>query len=1250
MSSIFILNGESDSPLLLTVRSYLQRAGFSVSSDIATAENILYVVSPGQLANEAAHHFQQALTYHKRIIPLVFEVTVLVNLSPEIQRRSPIIFPSAAPSPNDPSATVLKQAEAMTSLVDRLHSNADYTKQHTELLVKALAWEHNGYDRKFLLRGDDFDSAQDWLSQADTENATTPSELHRSYIQASQGINQFYDVFISYGREDSKQFATQLYEQLSDRGFQVWCDHSNIPMGVDFQQQINDGIEKTDNFIYIISPHAVNSAYCNKEIEAAVKLNKRILPVLQVEEIDHSTWQQRNPGGTLADWAAYQAAGKHSSVPNMHPVIAKINWIYARSQDSLETAIDHLINSLSRHKRYVRQHTELLNKALAWDRHQRQSSYLLVGAERRQAQAWQATKFEQTQGPCTPTQIHDEFIAESIKAAKGGMTQVFISYSQTDKAIKDSVYWRLLQAGITVWTDTVDIQSGEDFEVAIQRGIEQADSVIYLISAASIQSDYCQKEIEVALKLNKRILPMLVEEIDASLIAETLRKIQFINLADNTAAIDLEEDVSKLLRTLRREEAYYQQHKQLLVKALKWQRQKENPSLLLQRQALKKYLAWVQIAKHRQQHAALPVQLQFLNASQQQPVGQTLDAFLCHHADDLDFSQRLNDTLTVQGKRTWFTPEGAAGEASEPKEMEFAIDNAENFLFVVSFSAIRSEACMQQLALAHSKQKRIVLVVYQSRLSSTVPKVFDSCIWSDFRRHGGDFLTNFGELFRILESDPHHVRSHTRLLVKATEWQNAQQDDSFLLRGSDLAASVEWLRQADGKTPGITATQRAYMQASQALPFRKIRKRTAVISTGLIALCANAVRLFGVFQPLEIAAYDQMLRLRPDEATQDERLLFVKVDSDSGEWLREQMIEDRYEPGIGTIPDEALSETISLLQRSGARLIGLDFFRDFPAEANLAKQFANSNNLIGICQSASRQVADIVSQDIPVEQIGVANLLLDGRKTVRRHYLSQWIDDALDGETTDPHCASPDTFSLLLSKRYLALEAENGQRTDQRLDYQDPFAQERIVPMQWGELAVPRIDGNGGGYSAMTGRWGWSDLHGYQTMLNYRTYERRVDAFAPSVSLSALLQGEVAAELIRDRIVLIGYTDFSDRNADDFNTPYADSVPGIYLHGQMVSQLINAVLENRPLIRWWPFWIEGVWILAWSAVGGVVFWRCAGLQQKIIFSVCAVGALSVSSYGLLVFSTIWVPWVPPLIGCGLSGAVVGYFTDRLRKG
>ncbi|NEQ41804.1 MAG: toll/interleukin-1 receptor domain-containing protein, partial [Okeania sp. SIO3I5] len=98
-------------------------------------------------------------------------------------------------------------------------------------------------------------------------------------------MSEYYNAFISYGRADSKFFATKLYEKLTENGLKIWFDQNDIPLGVDFQNQIDDGITKADNFLFIIAPHSVNSPYCLKEINHAIKYNKRIIPLLHVEQI-----------------------------------------------------------------------------------------------------------------------------------------------------------------------------------------------------------------------------------------------------------------------------------------------------------------------------------------------------------------------------------------------------------------------------------------------------------------------------------------------------------------------------------------------------------------------------------------------------------------------------------------------------------------------------------------------------------------------------------------------------------------------------------------------------------------------------------------------------------------------------------------------------------------------------------------------------------------------------------------------------
>ncbi|WP_243147527.1 toll/interleukin-1 receptor domain-containing protein [Scytonema sp. UIC 10036] len=80
-----------------------------------------------------------------------------------------------------------------------------------------------------------------------------------------------------------------------------------------------------------------------------------------------------------------------------------------------------------------------------------------------------------------------------------------------------------MRKSFTVWTNKTDIHSRSDFEEAIYRGIEEADNFVYLMSTASLQSEFCQKESSHAFSLKKRIIPILVEEINLEKVPLELR-------------------------------------------------------------------------------------------------------------------------------------------------------------------------------------------------------------------------------------------------------------------------------------------------------------------------------------------------------------------------------------------------------------------------------------------------------------------------------------------------------------------------------------------------------------------------------------------------------------------------------------------------------------------------------------------------------------------------------------------------------
>ena len=1065
------------------------------------------------------------------------------------------------------------------------------------------------------------------------------------------------DAFISYGRPDSKAFAIFLYQQLTALGYSVWIDQTDIPFAVNYQTHIDKSIERIHNLVFVLSPHSVNSSHCTKELEQALRYHKRIIPLMHVERISRQTWQQRHPQGTDADWADYQAKGRHLATRNLHRGIAKLNWINFREGiDDYDRALEQLVETLEDQKAFVHQHTEYLVKALAWAENQHKPRYLLRGADREAAEAWLKQAIADDPPFCQPIDLHCEFITESTKYAEDQLTRVFLCYADEDTDLKESIRRQLdrvpnprpqaapslslrirqllMRAGFTVWDRRYDLVTGASVDEAIERGIEGADSFIFLLSPNSVQSRHCLNELNYALALHKRIIPVLVKALAAGTVPTVLKNVRLIDLHDAEDLSTYQSGSRQLVATLQQDAAYFRDHKRLLVQALKWERQRYNPSVLLRGAERRYYEGWIKAARQRQQHTPIGVQERFVTDSLSQPVTQTLDVFLIADPKDLDFARRLNSTLQLQGKSTWFDPIIRQGEIDATEAAKEAIETAQNCIVIVSGHLLSNRSCLKQIQYAQTVNKRMVGVIDEVVAEGvTLPAGLGHSPMVNFKNHEADFPSNFGELYRILESDAAYVDQHTRLLLRAMEWDKSSRDDSLLLRRQALKQAQAWLAEGASKIPAPTSIQQDYIAASQTLPFRKVKGRSLWLGSAAVTLTLYVLRLLGGLQALELAAYDTVMRFKPSEA-QDSHLLIVTVDEASGAWLREQMKQGIYQPGLGTIPDAALAETLEILAAYEPALIGLDFYRDFEATPALVAQLRQSDNLFGICKASYQDLGVEQPPELPSRQVGFSDLVTDDHNFVRRHYLKH--------EADPPNCDTDEAFSLRLARTYL--EAQG-------MPYTTPFPEPGVVQdMAFGAVRVPQLWAGGivisqtGGYSPRDRNL--FDL--YQSMVNYRQHQGSPRQFAPQVTLQQVMTGPIDPALVRGRIVLIGYIDLTDRNADSYNTPQGE-LAGVMVHGQMISQLVNAALEQRPLIWWWPVWLETLWIGLWALIGGLILRQLVRPLPLVIGGVAALVVLVGICYGALTVAGGWFPLVPALLAALGTAGLVAYLNRQVRN-
>jgi len=86
-------------------------------------------------------------------------------------------------------------------------------------------------------------------------------------------------VFISYSRKNMA-FADRLEAALKERGFEPLIDRTEIYAFEDWWKRIQALIAQADTIIFVLSPDAVASEVCAKEVAYAASLTKRFAPIV----------------------------------------------------------------------------------------------------------------------------------------------------------------------------------------------------------------------------------------------------------------------------------------------------------------------------------------------------------------------------------------------------------------------------------------------------------------------------------------------------------------------------------------------------------------------------------------------------------------------------------------------------------------------------------------------------------------------------------------------------------------------------------------------------------------------------------------------------------------------------------------------------------------------------------------------------------------------------------------------------------
>lgn len=219
------------------------------------------------------------------------------------------------------------------------------------------------------------------------------------------------------------------------------------------------------------------------------------------------------------------------------------------------------------------------------------------------------------------------------------------------------------------------------------------------------------------------------------------------------------------------------------------------------------------------------------------------DVFISYSRKDKEFVRALHNFLSEQKQSIWVDWEDIPPTADWLNEIYTAIEGTDTFLFILSPDSATSEVCAREIEHAVNHQKRLIPLVRREVDPKTVHPALASHNWL-FMRETDDFDAALKTLLEAIDTDLDYVRAHTRLLVRAREWENKGRNDSFVLRGDDLKDAENWLAQGSSKKPQPTSLQTGYILASRRAASARQRMLLGAVTVGLVVAIVLAVIAF----------------------------------------------------------------------------------------------------------------------------------------------------------------------------------------------------------------------------------------------------------------------------------------------------------------------------------------------------------------------------------------------------------------------
>jgi WD40 repeat protein len=192
-------------------------------------------------------------------------------------------------------------------------------------------------------------------------------------------------------------------------------------------------------------------------------------------------------------------------------------------------------------------------------------------------------------------------------------SSVFISYSRKNKAFAQKLNDSLDNSGVEAWVDWEGIPLSSDWMDEITRAIEGADAFLFIISPDSLASDVCKDELELGLKYNKKLVPILhLEPEKGQTMHDALAATNWVYMREQD---DFDATLPALIDTIQTDLGWVRQHTRILQRAKEWEGKEKDNSLLLQGTELSGAETWMVEASAQDGREVVPLQGEYIQSS-----------------------------------------------------------------------------------------------------------------------------------------------------------------------------------------------------------------------------------------------------------------------------------------------------------------------------------------------------------------------------------------------------------------------------------------------------------------------------------------------------------------------------------------------------------------------------------------------------------------------------------------------------------